>query len=116
MSATHRPPVRTGARVLLREFLPRIYHIGLCCRSPTGRSPGTSTPMPSDQANVISFPEAARQSRVDDGARAVIRTLETQLALARDGRLRSIALARMRKLISAEGGKSHAGGLRALAR
>jgi hypothetical protein len=49
--------------------------------------------MQSDQANVISFPRAARQSRVDDGARAVIRTLETQLALARNGRLRSIALA-----------------------
>src|SRR3954467_6955362 len=89
MSATH----RAGARVLLREFLPRIYHIGLCCRSPTGRSPGTSTPMPSDQVNVISFPGAARQGRGDDGARAVIRTLETQLALARNGRLRSIALA-----------------------
>ena len=49
--------------------------------------------MPSDQVNVISFPGAARQSRVDDGARAVIRTLETLLALARNGRLRSIALA-----------------------
>ena len=51
------PRSGAGARVLLREFLPPIYHIGLCCRSPTGRSPGTSTPMPSDQANVISFPE-----------------------------------------------------------
>jgi hypothetical protein len=48
--------------------------------------------MQTDQ-NVISFPHRARLGGADEGARAVIRTLETQLALARNGKLRSIALA-----------------------
>jgi hypothetical protein len=45
------------------------------------------------QPNVVSFPLPSRQRFMDEGARSVIATLEAQLALARDGKLRSIALA-----------------------
>jgi hypothetical protein len=43
--------------------------------------------------NVVSFPRAPQERRADEGVRAVIAALEAQLALARDGKLRSIALA-----------------------
>ena len=43
--------------------------------------------------NVVSFPRAPQGRRADEGVRAVIAALEAQLALARDGKLRSIALA-----------------------
>ena len=45
------------------------------------------------QPNVVSFPRPLRQRFPDEGVRSIIATLEAQLALARDGKLRSIALA-----------------------
>ena len=45
------------------------------------------------EPNVVSFPRPARHGAMDEGARSVIDTLEAQLALARNGKLRSIALA-----------------------
>jgi hypothetical protein len=43
------------------------------------------------ELNVISFPRPSR--RVDESVRSIVAALETQLALARNGKLRSIALA-----------------------
>ncbi|HEX8167722.1 MAG TPA: hypothetical protein VF601_18290 [Beijerinckiaceae bacterium] len=55
--------------------------------------------MQADRGNVLSFPKPVGKTGADAGVAAVITALESQLTLARQGKLRSIALAS----ISADG-------------
>lgn len=51
------------------------------------------------QGNVISFPRSVASAPIDQGAASVIKVLQAQLQRAREGKLRSVAIA----CVSADG-------------